>query len=92
VKGGPFTIDKVKLEDLEAGNLKASWTLGKRHPSFTEDQANQLAAMIKTVLIGTLLSSAKGAWDVSGAFNQLLPDYKFTHIEEFLERVWKGQP
>jgi hypothetical protein len=48
--------------------------------------------MLKIVLIGTLLSSAKGAWDVSTAFNQLLPDYKFTQIEEFLARVWEGQP
>jgi hypothetical protein len=48
--------------------------------------------MLKTVLIGTLLSSAKGAWDVSDAFNQLLPDYKFTQIEDFLARVWEGQP
>ncbi|TAQ86952.1 hypothetical protein B7494_g4724 [Chlorociboria aeruginascens] len=87
VRGRPFTIEKVKLEDLAAGNLKASWTLGKRHPSFTEDQAAELAGMLKTVLIGTLLSSAKGAWDVSDAFNQLLPDYKFTRIEEFLAKV-----
>lgn len=48
--------------------------------------------MLKTVLIGTLLSSAKGAWDVSNAFNQLLPDYKFVQIEDFLARVWEGQP
>lgn len=47
---------------------------------------------MKTVLIGTLLSSAKGAWDVSNAFNPLLPDYKFTQIEEFLAGVWEGQP
>jgi hypothetical protein len=80
------------LEDLEVGNLKASWTLGKRHPGFAGDQAAQLAAILKTVLIGTLLSSAKGAWDTSNAFNQLLPDYKFIQIEEFLVRVWEGQP
>ncbi|KAF4627982.1 hypothetical protein G7Y89_g10170 [Cudoniella acicularis] len=90
--GGSFTIDKVKLEDLEAGNLTASWTLGARHPSFTDDQAEQLAAMLETVLIGTLLSSAKGAWDVSNAWNQLLPDYEFTRIEEFLAKVWEGKP
>lgn len=90
--GHPFTLDKVKLEDLEAGSLKTSWTLGRRHPSFTEDRSDQLADVLKTVLIGTLLSSAKGAWDVSDAFNHILPDYKFTEIEEFLTEVWKGKP
>lgn len=92
ISGLPFTIDRVKLEDLEAGILLTPWKLGKRHPSFNEDQADQLACMLKTVLIGMLISSAKGAWDVSDAFNQLLPGYKFTHIEEFLVKVWNGKP
>ncbi|KAF2476002.1 NAD(P)-binding protein [Lindgomyces ingoldianus] len=92
VRGRPFTIDKVKLEDLQAGNLKTSWSLGQRHPSFTVDKADQLPAMLKTVLIGILLSSVKGAWDVSDAFNQLLPDYEFTKIEDFLANVWEGKP
>ena len=92
IAGHPFALDKVKLEDLEAGSLEASWTLGRRHPSFAEDRTGQLAGMLKTVLIGTLLSSAKGAWDVSDAFNRLLPDYKFTQIEEFLAEVWEGKP
>ena len=48
--------------------------------------------MLKTVLIGTLLSCVKGAWDVSDAFNRLLPpDYKFASMEEFLAGVWVGK-
>ncbi|KAH7418612.1 hypothetical protein BKA64DRAFT_739035 [Cadophora sp. MPI-SDFR-AT-0126] len=88
---GPFTVEKVKLEDLEAGKLKASWTLGKKHPSFSDDQAAQLEAVLKTVLIGTLLSSAKGAWEVSDEFNRLLPDFNFTEIEGFLSDAWEGK-
>jgi hypothetical protein len=80
------------MEDLEAGNLKTSWTLGKSHPSVTQEQVDQIAGMIKTVLIGILLSSAKGAWDVSDAFNQLLPDFKFAEIEGFLSKAWEGKP
>ncbi|PVH76900.1 NmrA-like family protein [Cadophora sp. DSE1049] len=89
---GPLTVDKVKFEDLATGNLKSSWTLGKKHPSFTDDQVVELEAMLKIVLIGTLLSSAKGAWDVSDAFNRLLPDFKFTEIEGFLSDAWEGKP
>jgi hypothetical protein len=93
IEGRPFTVETVKLEDLEAGILNTSWTLGKRHPSFTDDhQADKLAAMLKAVMIGTLLSSAKGSWNVTDAFNKLLPDYQFTHVEEFLATVWKGKP
>ncbi|KAK3317009.1 hypothetical protein B0H66DRAFT_520195 [Apodospora peruviana] len=86
---GPFTVDKVRLEDLRAGKLTASWTLGKKHPAFSDEEA---AAMFKGVLVGMLLSSAKGAWDVSDAFNGLLPGYKFKEIESFLAGVWEGKP
>ena len=48
--------------------------------------------MLKIVLIGTLLSSAKGAWDVSNDMNRLLPNFEFTEIEDFLSGAWKGKP
>lgn len=48
--------------------------------------------MLKTVLIGTLLSCAKGAWDVSDAFNKLLPGYEFTRMEYFLSKAWEAKP
>ncbi|KAI9831455.1 MAG: hypothetical protein M1819_005054 [Sarea resinae] len=89
VRGRPFTVDKVKLEDLENGILTASWTLEASHPSVSGDQVEK---MLKSVLIGTLISSAKGAWDVSDEINKLLPDYKFTQIEDFLTKVWEGKP
>lgn len=48
--------------------------------------------MMKTVLIGTLLSSVKGGWDISDEVNTLLPDFKFTHIEDYLTKAWEGKP
>lgn len=83
--GSPFHVDKVKVQDLEAGVLDASWGLQARHPSVAEDEG---ADMLKAVMIGMLLGSAKGAWDVSDNLNQLLPDMKFTDIEKFLTDVW----
>ncbi|KUJ21528.1 NAD(P)-binding protein [Mollisia scopiformis] len=92
VRGGPFAIDKVKHEDLEAGVLKTSWGLGKRHPSLTAEQQDQLAGVLKGVLVGTLLSCVKGAWDVGDGWNQRLPDYAFSKMEGFLATVWEGKP
>ncbi|KFY08433.1 hypothetical protein V492_06231 [Pseudogymnoascus sp. VKM F-4246] len=89
IRGRPFAIETVKLEDLQAGNLKTSWKLETKHPSVSEEQA---AEALKTVLIGMLLGGAKGAWDVSGEFNQILLDYKFTQIEEFLAKAWGDKP
>lgn len=45
--------------------------------------------MQKAVMVGMLLSSVKGAWDVSDEMNRLLPDFKFTQLEEFLSKAWE---
>ncbi|KAI0965070.1 NAD(P)-binding protein [Xylaria arbuscula] len=88
VRGRPFMVEKVKAEDLEAGELKTSWSLEAVHQAVPDDQAQ---ALLKAVCIGTLLSSSKGAWDSSDEMNQLFPEYKFTSIEEFLLEVWGGK-
>ncbi|OTB02566.1 hypothetical protein M426DRAFT_264367 [Hypoxylon sp. CI-4A] len=89
VRGSPFAVDKVKAEDLKAGNLNTSWGLEAVHHAVSEEQAS---ALLKAVSIGILLSSSKGAWDISDEWNQLLPDYKFQSIEDFLGRIWEGKP
>lgn len=86
---GSIDVTKVQVEDLEAGNLKSSWGLQAVHHAVPDDQAQ---ALLKQVAIGFLLSSSKGAWDVSDDFNQMFPDYEFTSIEDFLTKVWEGKP
>ncbi|KAI1177699.1 NAD(P)-binding protein [Nemania sp. FL0916] len=89
VRGRPFTVESLAAEDLEAGELKAPWSLEAVHQAVSDDQAQ---ALLKMVCIGTLLSSSKGAWESSDEMSRLFPDYKFTTIEEFLSRVWEGKP
>ncbi|KAI1806375.1 NAD(P)-binding protein [Daldinia bambusicola] len=86
VRGSPFEVDTVKLEDLEAGNLTAPWKLETRHPSVSDEEA---AGMLKSVLVGILLSSVKDAWNISDEWNQLLPNYRFTDMRQFLSEVWQ---
>ncbi|KAI1323658.1 hypothetical protein F5Y16DRAFT_332710 [Xylariaceae sp. FL0255] len=89
IRGHPFAIERVKIEDLEKGELKTSWMIGKRHAAVKEEEA---AAMFKTVFIGMLLSTAKGAWDISGGFGQLLKDLPFVSAEDYLSNVWNDAP
>ncbi|KAB5551070.1 hypothetical protein GE09DRAFT_1124778 [Coniochaeta sp. 2T2.1] len=89
VRGSPFAIEKVKLEDLEAGILKTSWIVGKKHHAVSDEDA---LALFKTVTIGMLLSSVKGAWDVSDDVNKLFPELCFEEIETFLNKVWSRKP
>ncbi|KAK6330097.1 hypothetical protein TWF718_003525 [Orbilia javanica] len=88
VRGRPFDVDYVNVEDLEAGDLNTSWGLEAVHHAIADDQAS---AMLKMVSIGILLSSTKGAWDVSGDWNQIFSDYTFDSVERFLAAVWEGE-
>ncbi|KAI2462732.1 NAD(P)-binding protein [Annulohypoxylon bovei var. microspora] len=62
IRGRPFAVDKVKVEDLENGNLKTTWNLTAVHQSVPE---NQVSTFLTAISIGILLSSSKGAWDIS---------------------------
>ncbi|KAI1210074.1 uncharacterized protein F4807DRAFT_459909 [Annulohypoxylon truncatum] len=88
IRGRPFTVDKVKVEDLEKGELKTTWNIEAIHHSVFKEQA---PAFLKAISIGILLSSLKGAWDISDELNQLFPDFEFTSIEDFLTRIWEGK-
>jgi hypothetical protein len=42
-------------------------------------------------LTGILIGTAKGVYDVSDEWNQLLPDYQFVQVEDFMKKVWAGK-
>lgn len=88
-EGRSFSVERVKREDLEAGVLKTSWVLGKHHSAVSEDDVAHFKTM---VLVGMLLSSAKGAWQSTDAFNILFPDYQFARAEDFLTKIWEVKP
>jgi hypothetical protein len=79
----------VEVEDLEAGNLNTSFRLEAVHQAVSKEEA---PALLRDVTIGTLLTSVRGAWDISDELNQLFPDLELTEAEEFLTNVWNGKP
>ena len=86
VTGEPFVTTRLKLEDVKAGEIKSSWLPEPlAHPSIP---VKQRAEISKHVLLATLERQTFQAWAVSDEWNKLLPDYKFTGIEEFLAKVW----
>ncbi|KAI0143466.1 hypothetical protein GGR57DRAFT_366227 [Xylariaceae sp. FL1272] len=85
VRGRSFAVERLKMADLADGQLKSSWTIGKRHAAVKEEEA---AGMFKMVFIGMLLSSAKGMWNVSNGFTRLFPDHPFTQAEDYLAQVF----
>ncbi|KAK0726670.1 hypothetical protein B0T21DRAFT_372037 [Apiosordaria backusii] len=89
VRGGPFTVERLKAEDLKAGAVKSSWLPKIDHPSLSPVE---IETMAKEFLSGMLLGISAGVLRVSDEWNRLLPDYMFTGAEEFLTEAWEGKP
>ncbi|WQF75250.1 Putative NmrA-like domain, NAD(P)-binding domain superfamily [Colletotrichum destructivum] len=85
--GKTFEVDRLKLEDLKAGIVKTNFIPPLNLPGMSPEE---LAGFTKVVAIGVTVSLARDAWAVSDEWNQLLPDFQPTRIEEYLERVWGG--
>ncbi|KAK2053869.1 NAD(P)-binding protein [Colletotrichum caudatum] len=88
VGGKPFEVDRLKLEDLEAGVIKTNFVTPVNLPGMSPEE---VANFTKVVTIGATVSLAKGTWAVSDEWNQLLPDFKPTGVEEYVRSVWEGK-
>ncbi|KAF3150293.1 hypothetical protein TWF569_004685 [Orbilia oligospora] len=85
---GPFAVEKLKVDDIKAGNVKSTWIPKINHPSLPADQVEPLS---QAFISGILLAINSGAYRVNDAWNRLLPEYKITQAEEFLAGVWVGK-
>ncbi|EXM17130.1 hypothetical protein RAB80_000133 [Fusarium oxysporum f. sp. vasinfectum] len=88
LRGEPFAIEWLKMEDLAAGELKTDNYPRLPLPSVPQDQVE---AFSKMVVIGTLNAFHRGAWTVSDEWNRKFPDYKFTKVDELLRSAWDGK-
>ncbi|XXG99747.1 hypothetical protein Hte_006088 [Hypoxylon texense] len=86
--GRPFTVDWLKLEDIEAEERNmdrfANFDLHASPPE-------EVQAFLDMALKGILLGISRGAYDVTDEWNKILPDYEFTSVEGFLKKVWGGK-
>ena len=87
--GAPFTIEKLKADELASGTWHASWLPKLDHPSIPPDQ---VAIFSRIIVAGFLLAASAQAYSCTDEWNGLLPDYKFTQPEDFLSEAWRGKP
>ncbi|KAJ4014180.1 hypothetical protein NW766_006432 [Fusarium irregulare] len=85
LRGAPFTIEWLRLDDLLAGELKTDKYPRLSLPSVPKDQ---IEAFSKMVIAGLLIGYHRGVLTVSNEWNMCLPEYRFTKAEELLGRVW----
>lgn len=89
IRGGDWTVEHVKGEDIEKGVLKSSWIPQISHPVIPVESRE---AFSEEFVIMFFQAIRNGSWDVSDEFNQRYPDYKFTSAEEYLTKAWEGRP
>lgn len=79
----------VKMADVKAGKLDASWKPRAGSPGVPREIFEALATRLMT---GILLDMSAGLLSVSDEWNRLLPDYEFTPADVFLTEAWLGKP
>lgn len=87
---GKFQVDYLQADDLrqEPPVIKSSWLPTVGHHS-SPPEAWQ--AYVPRLIAGMLLANSAGSMKVSDEWNRCLPDYRFTGVEEFLVKAWKGK-
>lgn len=86
--GSTFTIERIKVEDLKAGEAKSSWRPRPDHPAIPPDHIDAISGML---LAGFSLGISVGALNVSDGWNRILADYEFAQPNEFLSEAWRGK-
>ncbi|KAF4978567.1 hypothetical protein FDECE_18196 [Fusarium decemcellulare] len=90
IRGRPFNIRWVKKADVEAGTADLTPMWEEVHPTIAALPKEQREETAKVIPKGLLTMVGISAWETSEEWNKLLPDYKFTTIEEFVQQVWGG--
>ncbi|KAF2833808.1 NAD(P)-binding protein [Ophiobolus disseminans] len=89
VRPGEWSVEYVKSEDVERGELKTSWAPVFDHPVIPVEQRESFSTQFVLTFFQAMKS---GAWDVGDEFNKRFPEYKFVGAEEYLSKAWEGKP
>lgn len=89
IRGGEWSVEYLKSEDVAQGVIKSSWIPPLSHPTIPKEQQEAFSKQFLVMFFGAIKS---GAWDVSGEFNERYPDYHFMSAEEYLTKAWEGKP
>jgi hypothetical protein len=87
---GPFQIETVQAEAIEAGRLNTSWIPLIEPPSLPPGM--DVRAFSEAVISSVMAGALRGTWAVSNEWNQLLPNLKMATVDEFLCDIWEGKP
>lgn len=84
-----MTVDKVEAAKLKSGTWTTSWLPRMDHHCIPPEEVESAS---RTITAGMLLSFTAGGFKTNGAWNDLLPTYKFVDPRSFLREAWHGKP
>ncbi|KAF2275223.1 NmrA-like family protein-like protein [Westerdykella ornata] len=88
IRGGEWHVERVKLADLEAGNLTTRWIPEFTHPAIPEALREGFS---REFVVEFMKAVVRGAWDVGDEWNRRFPGYRFKGLEEYLVEAWRGR-
>ncbi|KAK3313980.1 hypothetical protein B0H66DRAFT_630271 [Apodospora peruviana] len=91
IRGKPWTVDKLRLADVQAGVLNSTWIPMPNHNSVANMTQEEREAFGKVITKGMLLSFGTGAWKAADEWNRLVGG-KYKSHKSFLEEIWAGKP
>jgi hypothetical protein len=87
LRGGEWQVEHVRSEDVEKGELKTSWIPRFSHPAVPEELQEGFS---KEFVVDFFNAIKRGSWNVGTEWNERFPEYKFTGLEEYLEKAWEA--
>ncbi|KAF6814678.1 NmrA-like family protein [Colletotrichum sojae] len=90
IRGSPFEVTEPKMQDLEAGVVKAPWFPKIDHAAVPEETRGAVRPVLLAGVLRSLAAGASeaGAWETSDTWNRLLPDFEFTQPKDILTQGW----
>ncbi|KJX95894.1 nmrA-like family protein [Zymoseptoria brevis] len=85
LRGKKFDIEYVTLAQARAGRLPTSWVSDFNHAAIPEQLRDSWS---RTFNAKVMYSVHLGNYAVSDTWNRLLPDFRFTGLEEFLQKYY----
>jgi hypothetical protein len=89
IRGGEWSVEYVKSEDIAKGELKTSWIPPFNHPVIPIEEREKFSVRF---VVHFFRAMKTGAWNVSDEFNVRFPDFKPVGVEEYLTKAWEGRP
>jgi nucleoside-diphosphate-sugar epimerase len=88
IRGGNWTVEYIKGEDIERNVLDTSWVPQMSHPVIPVHEREKFS---KEFVIMFFQAIMNGSWDVSDYWNSRFPEYRFMGLEEYLRMAWVGK-